>query len=553
MSKNPDASSDQMFFVGTLVVLITVLFCRYLTEIKYLYFNYRLWLAGMLTAGILFVFLRTKRMLVLRNQNATLVHKILTAEPNEDAIFAGLTKEGQRIDIKHAYRRMHAQVIGTTNAGKTESIIIPWAVDDMKRGRGLIIIDGKSDRTLLDKLFAYAKRHGRENDVKILSLCEPKISHSFNPLAGGSPLEVTERVFKALTFENEYFKDLQYEAMLFTLLIFEACKITATPKKVVDFLRSSKQMDDLAQSCGNESYLAWATEFLKLSREEKEQRTSGLVSKLQIFTVGETASIFNSEASHINLETALSDNQIVYCQLPVLKIPTLGKTTGKLILQALQGAIASRHLTSGGTKNYFSVYLDDFTEYLTEGFVSTLNKSRSANVLITFAHQALGDLAVLGDEIKNTILTNANLKVFMRTNEPTSAEYFSEVIGTSQTIKVTERQTKGAFGGDTKTGEGSVREADEFIIHPNVFKQKLGTGEAVIVIPHEHGSLPVRLQLRMLPNLDAVELCTVQKSEPLSLGIPAVMGVVTPDPQAATSQLSSFTQNFNELKKEDAA
>jgi TonB-dependent SusC/RagA subfamily outer membrane receptor len=37
---------------------------------------------------------------------------------------------------------MHTQVVGTTNAGKTESVILPWAIDDIKNGRGLILIDG---------------------------------------------------------------------------------------------------------------------------------------------------------------------------------------------------------------------------------------------------------------------------------------------------------------------------------------------------------------------------------------------------------------------------
>lgn len=515
MNKHSDMS-DQTFAVLLGLLLIGVLITKFTPEIIALYFKYRIPLALVLAVAIVGLYMKVKQLVSKKMQTKILENEVLTANQGEDAIFAGFTKAGKRIDIKHAFRRMHSQVIGTTNAGKTESIIIPWAVDDMRRGRGLIIIDGKSDRSLLHKLYAYAKRHRREDDLKILSLCEPSISHTFNPLAGGSPLEITERIFKALTFENEYYKDMQYEALLYTLLIFEACKIAPTPLRVVEFLRSTAQVNHLAKQSRKKSYIDWATEYLKLSREEREQRTSGLVSKLQIFTVGETAQIFNFEKSDIDLEKALSGNHIIYCQLPVLKIPTLGKTTGKLVLQALQGAIASRHMSTSGDKNFFSIYLDDFTEYLTEGFVSTLNKSRSANVLVTFAHQALGDLAGLGDDIQNTILTNANLKVFMRTNEPTSAEYFSSVIGTSHTDKITERQTKGPLGSE-KTGEGSVREAEEFKIHPNVFKQDLGIGEAVLVIPHAKGSLPVRLQLRKLPDLDAPEIPKLFKPEPTGL------------------------------------
>lgn len=496
-------------FGAMLVMKNQILLFEFLLQYRYL-------IAFATASAIVIGLLQIRSVYLRRTEAARLSKMVISAEPCEDAIFAGFKPSGERVYIKHAFRRMHTQVIGTTNAGKTESVIIPWAVDDIKRGRGIIIIDGKSDRSLLDKLYGYASKYNRADDFRILSLCNPEISHTFNPLAGGSPLEITERVFKALTFENEYFKDLQYEALLYSLLILEACKITPTPIRVVELLRSAAHIKDLSLQTEDRQLIDWTADFLRLSREEREQRTSGLISKLQVFTVGATKSVFNHDKSDIDLETALSANHIIYCQLPVLKIPTLGKTTGKLILQALQGAIASRHLSNSAKTQFYSVYLDDFTEYLTEGFVSTLNKSRSAKILVTFAHQALGDLAVLGDDIKNTILTNANLKVFMRTNEPTSAEYFSEVIGTSQSTKITERQTSGMLGA-VKTGDGSVRDVEEFKFHPNVFKQDLGTGEAILVIPHGSGSLPIRLKFRKLPDLDSPAIPLVLKTDPVGL------------------------------------
>jgi len=146
-----------------------------------------------------------------------------------------------------------------------------------------------------------------------------------------------------------------------------------------------------------------------------------------------------------------------------------------------------------------------------------LNKSRSANVGVVFAHQALGDLAGLGDGIKNTILSNSNLKVFMRTNEPESAEYFSQTIGTIQGLKRTERETSGTFGSE-KTGEASVRDVEEFKFHPNIFKQDLGVGEAIIIIPHSTGSLPVRLKFRKTPDiLEDIRFPHPVKVLPLSL------------------------------------
>src|SRR6185312_17398652 len=130
----------------------------------------------------------------------------------------------------------------------------------------------------------------------------------------------------------------------------------------------------------------------------------------------------------------------------------------------------------------------------------------------TFAHQALGDLKALGDDVENTILVNSNLKIFMRTNEPDSAEYFSKVIGTRLGQKLTERQKKG-FLANTKTGEGSIRDVEEFIYHPNLFKGNLGVGQAVMCLPHTRGVKTVQVKFSILPDLPKHKIPIFEKSE----------------------------------------
>lgn len=517
MSENNRSDmTDRGFLILVVTLGIFVLWLKYKFQIVMFYFKWRLAIALLITAVILFVFIKLKKKWLSLFEERDIENDVIKPKENEDAVYAGISDKGKSVFIKQIFRRMHTQVVGTTNAGKTESVILPWAIDDIKKGRGLLMIDGKSDSNLLDKLYGYAKKHDREQDVRILSICNVGISHTFNPLSGGSVLEVAERVFNALNFENEYFKSIQYDAFLHCLMILEASKIKATPYRVIECLKNEKVLSELASESQNERLQSWSKDFLKLTREEREQRTSGLVAQLQNFTVGESAGIFNSENSDINLEQALENGEIVYCQLPALKIPTLGKATGKMILQCLQSAVGSRHLGKYQDQKFFSVYLDDFTEYLTPGFVTLLNKSRSANVGIVFAHQALGDLKALGDGVMNTILTNSNLKVFMRTNEPESASYFSEVIGTCEGSKVTERQKQSLFGSE-KTGDGSVRDVEEFKFHPNIFKQKMGIGEAVLILPHEKGSLPIRLKFKKSFDLDKPVIPKIKKSEPVSI------------------------------------
>lgn len=515
MSSDKENPKLEYFFVIIFFILLFV----YLSNkgfIRTYFINHKYIIAGFVAAIVVGIFHLVRNFYLAKVVPRQTEKNIFSRVPGEDSVYAGLNSYGSPVYIKQTFRKMHTQVIGTTNAGKTESIIVPWAVDDIIKGKGFIVVDGKSDTGLLEKLYAYAERHNRISDLKILSLCNVEISNTFNPLTGGSPLEITERIFASLSFENEYFKSIQYDTLLHCLLLMEADGIIPTPCKIIDCLKNEKYLAELAKRVGNDRLRSWAQDFLGLKREEREQRTSGLVAQLQNFAVGETATIFNSEISDITLDRVLDENQIVYCQLPALKIPTLGRATGKIILQCLQSAVSSRHLGRSKNKTFFSVYLDDFTEYLTPSFATLLNKSRSANVGIVFSHQALGDLAGLGDGIQNTILTNSNLKVFMRTNEPESAEYFSSLIGTVHTNKVTERQKAGIFGA-SRTGDGSVRDAEEFKFHPNVFKQELGVGQAVIVLPHDNGSLPLRIKLQMCPDLGRPQIPPVVKSAPVGM------------------------------------
>lgn len=427
----------------------------------------------------------------------------------EDSVFCGLTDKSKEVWIKPGQRSMHTQVVGTTNAGKTESVVIPWAVQDIHSGKGLLLIDGKADNSLLDKLWAYAVSSGRQKDFKLFSLGKRENSFQFNPLLGGTAEEITERVFNAFEFENPYYRSLQYEVMNQVMRVFESTGTAPTFQRLYQAISNPSVLVHLSRETKDLSLKQWVQWFEELPAKDRETRTSGLLTAIGHFAFGANADLFNTVENAITLDEALQKNQIVYFQLPVLLSPFLGKATGKLVLQSLQAAVANRH-RSDENKRFFSVFLDDFSEYLYPGFVSILNKSRSANVGVVFAHQALGDIQTMGEPVANSILTNSNLKIFMRGNTPDSAEYFSKVIGTLTSTKFTERQKKSWFV-TSKSGDVSAREVEEFVIHPNSFKRDLGVGEAIMMIPHSKGAKVVKIKFNKIDDLPSVALPLVPK------------------------------------------
>lgn len=502
MEDKQDSSQFEILTLGGLCLLF----------LSYLWEKFLLWLEQprhIFIFGILVVIVSLFLLVIFWNKiKATRERNQIersVLEKTNDSVFCGITDDKKEVWIKPRQRAMHTQIVGTTNAGKTESVILPWAIQDIHSGKGLILIDGKADNSLLDKLWAYAAKAGREKDFRLISLSHLDKSHQFNPLIGGSAEEITERVFNSFEFENPYYRSLQYEVMGQVMRIFEDAKEIPTFQRLHQAISNPRALEKLGDKSKDDGLKAWIQYYKSLSTNERDTRTSGLLAAISHFSNGKTAPLFNAGANSLTIDEALEQNLIVYFQLPVLLSPFLGKATGKLVLQSLQSAVANRHRSKEKEKIFFSVFLDDFSEYLYPGFVSILNKSRSANVGVVFAHQALGDITALGDSIANAILTNSNIKVFMRGNDPDSAEYFSKVIGTVGSVKFTERQKHNIFA-NQKTGDVSAREVEEFLVHPNSFKRELGIGEALMVIPHEKGTKTVRIKFQKLDDLPAIEL-----------------------------------------------
>ena len=436
------------------------------------------------------------------------------AKPDETSVYLGKSIEGEQINVKQQYRTTHTQVIGTTVSGKTESVILPWAIRDLETKAGMLIIDGKSDKTFLEKFYAYVVKSGRKSDFRLFSLAHLEPSSTFNPLVGGSSYEIAERVFSSFTFENEYFKNIQYK------LFHAVIRLILHDGKVPSFVLVRRLLTDTAllrvwlDRCYDDDVKYDLVNFLKEPDRERNEKIGGLDSHLSHFATGELATLFNSNESQIQMDQVLRENLVCYFQLPSMYYPTLAAATGRLALQCFQNAVSKRHLGLESKPGFFSCYLDDFQDYIYEGFGALLNKCRSANVGVVFSHQALGDLDKVSPAFKNVVLTNTNIKCVMRTNDPDTCEYFSKSFGTKTAEKTTERQKTNMLG-DSRTGDGSVREVQEFRFHPNDIRG-LGTGEGIVTIPHFKGIKVEKVRFKRRDDIAPFPLPRVLK-EPLSV------------------------------------
>ncbi len=441
-------------------------------------------------------------------------NRSITAE-SDDAVLLGRDEKGREVFLKEQFRTLHAQIIGTTSAGKTESVVLPWAIHDIERGSGLLIVDGKADTSFLDKLYSYVVKSHREDDFRFFSLAHIRQSSVFNPLQEGSSEEIAERVFSSFSIESEYYRAVQYRLFLAALYLLKAANVPASMAAVEKLFVDAAFLEAALGLANGATFAKALQDYSKMPDDKRWELSSGLTSNLGHFTSGDHAVLFNGDGQRISFERALTKNHICYFQLPTMRFPFLGAATGKLVLQCFQSAVSMRHLSFGGggqPPRFFSCFLDDFQDYIYQGFGALLNKSRSANVGIAFSHQALGDIDKVGPEFRNVVTSNTNVKVVMRTLDPDTCDHFAKTFGTKSSEKMTKRRQRNALGSHD-TGEGSVREVEEYRYHPNVIKN-LCRGEGVVSIPHPKGVKTLKISFLKREDLPRRSLPEVQKMLP---------------------------------------
>ena len=141
-----------------------------------------------------------------------------------NSILVGKTDDGIKIALPVNIRSGHVQIIGSTGRGKTESVIIPWMVQDLIHSRTSVLIDGKGDKKIYDLLKQVDIENGSRAGIAYFDIGNIEESMTTNPLKFGSPQQIVDRLFASLEFENIYFKNVSFSACLLVAKLISAQK-----------------------------------------------------------------------------------------------------------------------------------------------------------------------------------------------------------------------------------------------------------------------------------------------------------------------------------------
>jgi hypothetical protein len=397
--------------------------------------------------------------------------QLITAD--DDAIEIGFESDLKvPIYLPDSVRSRHVHILGSTGSGKTESVILNFLRQDIKRGLGAIILDAKGDISFLKTLEKWVPKE----KLKVFDLSSSK-SLAYNPLFIGNQSESVQRLFSSLVWSETYYKSKAFSA----LQIIFAAHVTKT--------KSNPRLSDI------DHYLSDLEVFNTLLKQDKTatawterefSELSGLRDQIRSLSTDHLQRILSPDgAGDINFND-IYEGSVLYFRLQSLMSPQLVSTVGRLVINHLNYLAGTAHRgdEQANKAKLIPTYLDEFATFACPEFADLISKARSAGLALHFAHQSIGDLMEVSPGFLSRITDNSATKIVMRINDPDTAEYFSRSFGTHIYQKITQRVTNSTDSDSAEIiGEGSVREAHQFRAPPDLFKT-LTTGVGSVLIAH---------------------------------------------------------------------
>ncbi|TQS42824.1 type IV secretion system DNA-binding domain-containing protein [Cryptosporangium phraense] len=315
---------------------------------------------------------------------------------------------GHAVALSVPDSRFHTHMIGSTGSGKT-TLLAGLALDDIKAGRGTVVIDPHGDMVLdiLDRLPASAA------DRLVLIDPDQPNHAAFNPLQGEDPDLVTDNLVSI--FGSIFAKawgprmdDVMRVACL-TLLRHPAVTLQHIPPLLNSKQFRSEMTVDLDDPAGLGGFWAWYDELTPALRS---QVIGPVLARLRSFLLRDfVAQTLRYPRSSFDMRKVL-DGGILLVRLPK---GALGEDTtkllGSLILAQVWQAATARSRIPADRRRDASLIIDEAQNFLTlaDSLDTMLAEARKYRLALTLAHQ---DLAQFPRELLAAASANARNKIY---------------------------------------------------------------------------------------------------------------------------------------------
>lgn len=417
----------------------------------------------------------------------------------------GVTEAARPVNLDATAFRTHGVVIGPTGVGKTQALErVLYGFTGAPAARDLhlpaVVIDMKADPDLASTLAVIAAQSGR----RFYHVTVDAMSSTYNPLAGLTADEMSDALYESL-FAADKSLNMHY-ATLSRRLLQQACRVCVdladarvarvgggtwqiSLADVADFLNL-----DTLRSVNPYVSPAVAASLTRYLADLDAAKNEGDVGDVRdrVAVIVDTAAGHILDATGFTMENAIRSGDIVCFSLDAAGTPQTARTIGTLAVQDLCATFGRLARDGWGKNHMCPVILDEFSALGTPRVADLYARARSAGGAVLLATQDLdADLEAVSPQFAASVRTNANVWLVLRQTRGEAADAIARDIGSRLAWKETlqiEDDWDALGGMHAASGVGSLREVDEFILHPNEIKS-LPQGGAYLVVKVPSGTI----------------------------------------------------------------
>ena len=363
--------------------------------------------------------------------------------------YIGIRREGNWVLCKNNILSQHMLLIGSTGAGKSETIKRLIAETLTHTERDIFFIDGKGDRTLAQDV-AQMVFAARGRPVPLFTLGQDEASPSLYNGFVGQPTDLYNRFSALLRLDESdggalYYADINRDLLQLVCYApdgpprsFEELVVRINRKWLEDTYRSDQRERQTMRDLTDEQLNGVLVRLRHIMRDLRDlvrpegfvlEEERGAIFSLRTQSVGDTARYFLD-----------------------------------FLIEDVKDFVGKRQQRPG------LLIIDEFGAFQNQSILALLTMARSADMGVILATQ---DIASLGDEdTRRLVMANTRTKILMATDFP---EEVAQLAGTMYGIEASIQHQDGEA-----TGAGSARVQHQFRVDMNETARLKG-GEAFII------------------------------------------------------------------------
>ena len=432
---------------------------------------------------------------------------------------------GKPWDLPVSALRHHAFITGPSGFGKTTTII------EVLRGLlaapaaqpyrvGITFVTMKPDAAITEALAALAELAGR--GFHVVTHDGRGGSTTYNPLRHGTGAHRRNVLMEAeANAANGGFTEPHYQrtGSRFTLLALRALAVAVEHGQTYTVARASRpwrmDLEHLARMMRMEPLQAvmesgadpdLSADLDAYFREIAEDRATadgvgGMRSRFAVIAEGAAGQVLREAPDGVDLRESIRAGDVVVFNLDAARDMEASQYVANLAIADWTAAMSELgeegwHKDAAGHQNRMQLLIvDEFSALGGAGLRGALERARSQGGAVMLASQSYGELAENSTHgFRASLITNTSVKLLHQVDE--GAEELAGLVGTVKAHKETTQifEDRDLLGSQTRaSGQGSLREVDEFKVHPNTLKN-LQPGEIVAMLRHPQTVAQVKVR-----------------------------------------------------------